>query len=303
MTEINLVSCSGGKDSTAMLLLAIERETPNLQVVFCDTGNEHKLTYEYIDYLQDKLGMKFLLAKADYSEKINKKRIKLIAENAPQRRIDALVPTGIPFLDCALYHGRFPSTQSRFCTTELKRDAVKEQIYDPILKQGTDIISWQGIRWDESKARSCAKEKDFAYSNEETGAEVWNYRPILSWTAEDTFAMMKKHGIDPNPLYKLGMNRVGCMPCVCCRKSELAAIASRFPDVIDRIEKWEERVSSSSSRNGSSFFPWNEAMGTHTIRDVVAWAKTDRGGRQFGLFDDWEHLPACSSNYGLCELE
>ena len=42
----HIVSISGGKDSTALLLLALERETPNLEVVFADTGHEHAQTYE-----------------------------------------------------------------------------------------------------------------------------------------------------------------------------------------------------------------------------------------------------------------
>ena len=112
--------------------------------------------------------------------------------------------------------GRFPSTRMRFCSIELKADVLKKQIQLPLIKQGIDVVSWQGIRHDESKARSCAVERDLALRDEKTGAELWNYRPILDWTASDCFDMMLRHGIQPNPLYKLGMGRVGCMPCINC---------------------------------------------------------------------------------------
>jgi Lon protease-like protein len=34
------------------------------------------------------------------------------------------------------------------------------------------------------------------------------------------------------------MGRVGCMPCINCRKDELREIALRFPETIERIERW-----------------------------------------------------------------
>jgi 3'-phosphoadenosine 5'-phosphosulfate sulfotransferase (PAPS reductase)/FAD synthetase len=55
MIRNNIVSVSGGKDSTALLLLAIERQTENLQAVFADTGHEHQQTYEYVQYLSEKV--------------------------------------------------------------------------------------------------------------------------------------------------------------------------------------------------------------------------------------------------------
>lgn len=55
---VALVSTSGGKDSTATLLLALE-QMPKDRVfpVFADTGHEHELTYEYLGYLERRLGV------------------------------------------------------------------------------------------------------------------------------------------------------------------------------------------------------------------------------------------------------
>ena len=49
-----IVPVSGGKDSTASLCLAIDKVgVKNVVPVFNDTGWEHPLTYEYLDYLND----------------------------------------------------------------------------------------------------------------------------------------------------------------------------------------------------------------------------------------------------------
>lgn len=52
---LNVVSVSGGKDSTATALLAIEQNTDNIMFIFADTGNESHKTYDYlvVSYLSD----------------------------------------------------------------------------------------------------------------------------------------------------------------------------------------------------------------------------------------------------------
>ena len=49
-----IVTFSGGKDSLAALLWVREHITKNFTTVFCDTGWEHPLTYEYINRIADK---------------------------------------------------------------------------------------------------------------------------------------------------------------------------------------------------------------------------------------------------------
>ena len=72
--DTNVLSISGGKDSTALLLLARELDVPNLQAVFCDTGHEHPVTYAYVDYLQATLGLEIQRIRADFSSQMANKR-------------------------------------------------------------------------------------------------------------------------------------------------------------------------------------------------------------------------------------
>lgn len=311
MIEHNIVSVSGGKDSTALLLLAIERQPDNLQAVFADTGNEHEITYEYIQYLNDKV-FPIRTVRANFTRQIEGKReyvlTKWAEKGVPQDAIDrasaALFPTGNPFLDLCIWKGRFPSSRAAFCSEELKRNPIISQVQRPYLESGDDVISWQGVRRDESLRRKNLAENE-AKLTLENGATLWNYRPILDWTAEDCFSMHRKHGIKHNPLYEQGMGRVGCMPCINCRKDELLEISKRFPEAIERIAKWESAVKQASKGLGATFFTApsddSEWSATQTIETVVEWAKTSHGGKQYDFLrmkDDW---PACSSIYGLCE--
>lgn len=309
---INIVSVSGGKDSTATLLLAIERGAENLRAVFADTGHEHDLTYEYVDYLERATGIPIRRVKADFSMRIANKREYVMThwakDGVPDEHIraalDTLVVTGNPFLDLCIWKGRFPSVKGRFCTDELKVAPITERVMIPAIKKDPDVWSWQGVRADESLSRAKLPEQE----KDDLGVTI--YRPILSWKAEDTFAIAKRHGIEPNALYKLGMGRVGCMPCIMARKGELASISARFPEVFDKLVRWERIVSAASKRKIATFYDGRIAArlldddnihhtthGAHIMRE---YATTGRGGRQQDMWLQAEP-PTCQSNYGLCE--
>lgn len=310
--EHNIVSVSGGKDSTALLLLAIERSTQNMQAVFSDTGNEHQQTYDYVQYLHENV-FPIRRVVADFSRQIAGKREyvltkwaeKGVSQDNIDRAASALIPTGNPFLDLCIWKGRFPSSQAAFCSEELKRNPIIRQVQNPLLDAGDDVVSWQGVRRDESLRRSTLTERELKTRREDTGAELWNYRPILDWTVADVFAMHDKHGVKKNPLYSQGMGRVGCMPCINCRKDELLEISRRFPEAIERIRMWEDAVKNASKMNAATFFSApsddNEWSAQQTIDKRVEWAKTSRGGHQYDMLRVMDDAPLCSSIYGLCE--
>lgn len=310
----HVVSCSTGKDSVAILVLALENcKRENVIPIFCDTGNEHEAVYEHLSYLEQALNIKIVRLKADFTEQIARKRNFIARDQrtgrkngkklrwtnkAKRRALEVLYPTGNPFLDLCLWKGRFPSRNAQFCTEELKRNmAVEFQL--SLVDQGFQVLSWQGVRRDESESRRNAKKI------ERIGGGIWTFRPIVEWSALDTFAFAKSRGIYPNPLYTAGMSRVGCMPCINARKDELLQISKRFPDHIKRIADWESLVARASKRGLSTFFPapnmTNREASKQTIFVIVEWSKTTHGGKQYDLLGNLSEPTACSSAYGLCE--
>ena len=316
----NVVSLSGGKDSTAMALLAIEREAENIIFVFADTGHEHPMTYEYIEYLRTVLPSEIHVVRGNFDERIANKRLVVedkwrreeVSEDKIQRALEVLQPTGNPFLDLCLWKGRFPSTRRRFCSEQLKHEPI-DAFMDQLIESGSygAIVSWQGVRRDESHQRANLVERE---DHPDKFAFEW-YRPILDWKAEDCFAMHEKHGVEPNPLYKLGMGRVGCMPCIHATKGELFEISRRFPEEIKRVAEWERLVSAGAKRDVSTFMdvrvtakylgtgirPEDVDASTHGIETYAEYAGTAHGGKQWDLIATTEEPPMCQSIYGLCE--
>lgn len=304
----HIVSVSGGKDSTATALICLDRhDRDSIRFVFADTGNEHPITLEYLDYLRGRLNHPIDVVRADFAAEIARKRqyvltqwpLKGVPADICERAAKALEkPTGIPFLDLCIWKGRFPSRRAQFCTQELKRYPLDDYTSALIL-EGYAVTSWQGVRRDESPARANAKER-------EEMPEGWAvYRPIVEWTAQQTVDFVTSRGIELNPLYMKGFKRVGCAPCINEQKNGISLWARHYPEVIDRIEEWERAAALASKRGVSSFFPAPDKDGRgerqgRNIRDVVRWSMTTHGGRQGDLMKVGEPA-ACSSIYGLCE--
>ncbi|HMM02010.1 MULTISPECIES: phosphoadenosine phosphosulfate reductase family protein [unclassified Dysgonomonas] len=290
-----IITCSGGKDSVAALIWMRNHGYKNCDIVFCDTNWESDITYSYLEYLQQKTGTKFRFLKSD--------------------KFDGLI-------DLARKKKRFPSSQRRFCTSELKSIPMINYILDEVKD---DFIVVQGIRGAESESRSkmLAQCNYFKYYLEpvETNAtrliklenklnaldsdgvgcqlnifsdsefedseednilklkeqiehlkdrlskgkedpkyhtyrrkEVLAYckkfatdvlRPVFDWSAQTVIEYSLENGIDVNPLYSMGMKRVGCFPCIMSGLSEIHQIAIRCPERIAEIANYELEIKSS----------------------------------------------------------
>ena len=287
---VNHIGISGGKDSTALLLWAVHESgypRESLDVTFCDTGNEHQITYDYI---------------ATLSEKVHP--------------VTTIKPP-LDFYELAKKKKRFPGARSRFCTVELKVKPSLRHI-DKLIAAGFDVVMHSGVRAAESAERAKLVKR------EDVREHVSEFRPLLHWSIDEVWAIHKRHGIEPNPLYALGTKRVGCLPCIMSRKSEIANIAQRWPERIDMIRAEEDGGFTETRQGFSGFFRRTTVpirfrskkirtvagveMMVCTIDDVVTWAT------ELKPTPDWSQMPlgfelntqredatACQTTWGKCE--
>lgn len=295
---INLIPISGGKDSQATAIMASMQGVENQHYVFADTGIEHELTYEHLDYLEQEFGQHITRLKADFRQQIEQKRYYVdfvwrgegVSNDICDRALEVLHPTGIPFLDMCLWKGRFPGHASAaFCTFELKQKPLEElqqYLFKMVCK---NLIVWQGTRREESRKRRNLTpwEAEIGDIYERTGFLV--HRPIVYWPERDVFKFLSRSGQRINPLYAKGMKRVGCMPCKNEIKSSIRTIDENWPEYIDRVEEFERLVSMASKIGVSVFFDGrvtanylddpNIIASTHGVRTHVKWANSSKAGR------------------------
>jgi len=279
LNDYNIVhlGISGGKDSTAALLWLINESgcpREKIRVTFCDTGNEHQFTYDYIAMLSEKV--------------------------FPVEMIKPL----LDFYELAKKKGRFPSVKARFCTQELKIFPSQRYVL-VLMRDGAKILLLTGVRASESAKRAELPEFEW---DDFYACDM--YRPLLKWSLDDVWAFLAKYSIPRNPLYDLGATRVGCLPCIMSRKAEIRMIAKNFPERIDMIRRAETDTGRISTFYPRKYVPLGyrsleitthdgEIMRVPTIDDVVSWSKTARGGRNYNF--DFDTPMMCSSNLGACE--
>lgn len=277
----HIVGFSGGIDSQACARWVLNRN-PAEDVILINSdagGNEHPITTEFIRWYSANVHpvVQITPTVADMDGR-GKGRI---AERG-------LRPTDpLTFDLMAILVANFPTSGSQFCTSFLKLNPQKRWIAEHLA--GQEYIRYSGVRRDESKSRAktCVEAWDDFY-------ECKLRCPLADWTKAMTFDYVKAHGERFNELYTLGFSRVGCAPCVNANKDDIRAWSDRFPEMIDKVRAWEQRV-------GRTFFPpMVPGMEINWVDDCVAWSKTVRGGRQLGLHTLHER-PSCESIYGLCE--
>lgn len=206
--QLHVVSLSGGKDSTAMLLRMIEEGMPVDVILFCDTGLEFDGMYHHIDKLEKYIGMPITRLKSPYDFDY------LFFEHMPKRKNPELL-------------GRkgysWAGPRNRWCTAMLKIRIIDKYIRG--LSKEYEVVQYIGIAADEAE-----RAREFKY-------------PLIEWgmTEADCLAYCKERGFDWDGLYDI-FNRVSCWCCPLQSFDELRKLRKHFPDLWERLRYMDKHT-------------------------------------------------------------
>ena len=171
-----VVSLSGGKDSTAMLLRLLEEKRPVDLILFCDTGLEFPQMMEHLERLEAYIGRSITRLRAEQSFEY------YFMYYSPKRKNPALKG----------YRGMsWAGPRNRWCAGVMKTRVIKNYLKE--LKKDYEVIEYVGIAADEPK-----RIKTACY-------------PLVEWgmTEQECLAYCYERGFDWGGLYKV-FKRVSC---------------------------------------------------------------------------------------------
>lgn len=204
----HIVSLSGGKDSTAMLLRMLEEGMPVDIILFCDTGLEFEGMYRHIDKLEKYIGIPITRLKSQQPFEY------LFFEHMPKRKNPELI-------------GRkgysWGGPRNRWCTAMLKTRIIDRYLRE--LSKEYTLKQYIGIAADEAH-----RVRDFNY-------------PLVDWgmTEADCLAYCKERGFDWDGLYDI-FHRVSCWCCPLQSYDELRKLRRHFPELWERLRYMDKNT-------------------------------------------------------------
>jgi 3'-phosphoadenosine 5'-phosphosulfate sulfotransferase (PAPS reductase)/FAD synthetase len=195
--QVVLINTSAGKDSLAMLdhvySVAVARGvTDRLQAVHCDLGRmEWAGTRELAEKQCARYGVPLHVIS----------RSQDLLSHVEQR-------------------GMWPSSTTRYCTSDHKRAQVSKVITrlvnDHIAEYGVHVhvLNCMGLRAQESSARAkkAPFERNEYLSNRKRTVDNW--LPIHEWTESQVWDLIRSKGLPYHYAHDLGMPRLSCVFCI-----------------------------------------------------------------------------------------
>lgn len=264
--ETYIVSYSGGKDSTATLLWALDNlPRERLRIIFCDTGAEWPETYNYLKYIEQHLGVTI-----EHIKNGNKPLPMPASGRERQTWVNAT-----SLLDMIRQRGMWPSARMRYCTKYLKQWPLR-------LHVPSSSVLLFGERRVESKRRASLEKWDI------NGAGFHKspvFRPILNWSDSEVWNYLHSHHILPNPVYNYA-TRCGCWCCIMAPKVQVMSFCKLHPEIAQKAADLEQEIGHT----------WKKGQ---SIGSLLAQAQAQL--ELFGLTPRFENSPR--SDVGRTEIE
>jgi 3'-phosphoadenosine 5'-phosphosulfate sulfotransferase (PAPS reductase)/FAD synthetase len=202
---MNIISFSGGKDSTAMLLMMIEKDLPIDRVICVDTTKEFPEMYSHIKKVQDFCPVEIEIVKIDFDYWFGE-HVKTKGKNKGKKGYG------------------FPDFRNRWCTA-LKREAVR-RIEKTIPENCTQF---HGIAFDERERCKNNQGRKITY-------------PLVEWRVAEKKALeyCYSKGLDWGGLYEK-FHRVSCWCCPLSRISELRVLYNDFPILWNELVEMDKK--------------------------------------------------------------
>lgn len=219
------VSLSGGKDSTAMLLLMIEKGMPIDIVLSADTGMEFPEMYEHLgkvdDFLYKNRGIHITTLRHPHGFEWLMFEEPKVKPSAIERRMRDNVP---------LQGNGWPGIRVRWCTGQLKTHLITKKVNE--LKGEYNALHYVGIAFDE---RHRCKE------------EVY---PLVEWgiTEAQALEICYERGFDFGGLYEI-YRRASCWCCPFQRIDELRKLRKYHPDLWKKLQELDQRALAQFGKN------------------------------------------------------
>jgi len=210
--SIHIASFSGGKDSTAMTLMLIEKGWPLDEIVFFDTGWEFPEMYDHIAKFEEYTGRKVTVVRPRMP------LVDLMLKH-PIRAKSGINKGQIHRIGMG-----WPSMTRRWCTRE------KVAPLDKYCKGAQQYI---GIAADEAQRMASAN----LMSNKTRRF------PLVEWgmTEAACLAYCRERGFDWNGLYDI-FTRVSCFCCPLQRIGDLRKLRKHFPELWTIMLKWDAKI-------------------------------------------------------------
>lgn len=210
---MNIVSFSGGKDSTAMLIRALELGYKIDEIIFIDVrfndeiGGELPEMYDYIDKIEKYINRPITRIKSEWTFESHFFRKKKKGKYMGQIY-------GFPFI--AIGNG--------WCNDRLKLNPIRNY-KRKLKKEKKDYTMFLGIASDEPKRLAKLGK------NERSLLAEWG------WTEQDCLDYLKDKGME-NPLYKK-FKRTGCWFCPKQNQKSLKIIYDDYPELWNKLLELE----------------------------------------------------------------